>query len=133
MARAAPTTRGRRCVPPGARRDRQADLRQAEPGTFRGDPHVAAQRELQTAAERVALDGGDGRHRQLGKPAGDAGLELVSGAAGRASLGLELADVRPGGERALAAPADDDGADVAGRRRGERPERRRQLLERALA
>ena len=46
-------------------RHRQAHLGHAQPGPGRGDPQVAAQRQLQPAAQRVALDRGDGRHRQL--------------------------------------------------------------------
>ena len=115
LARAGPTTRGRRCVPPAPGRHREAHLGQPEPGALRGDPEVAAQRELQPAAERVALDRGDRRHRQRGQAPRDAGLELEPLAAARAPLGLELADVRAGRERPLAAARHDDRPDVAGR------------------
>ena len=73
--------------PAAARGDRQAHLGQAEPGALRGDPEVAAQRQLEAAAERVALDRGDGRHRQLGQLARRRLLELVPLAAGRARAG----------------------------------------------
>ena len=94
LARASPTTRGSRWRAAAPGDDREAHLRQPEPGALRRDPQVAAQRELQPAAERVALDRGDRRHRQVGQRARDALLELVALPAGAPPLGLELADVR---------------------------------------
>ena len=106
--------------PAGARRDGQAHLGQAELRALRGDPDVAAQRQLEPAAERVALDRGDRRHRQRRQPGRDAGLQLVPRASAGAALGLELAHVRAGREGPLASPAHDDRADVAGIGGGER-------------
>ena len=110
----------------GAGDDGQPHLRQPQPGALRRDPQVAAQRELQAAAKRVALDRRDRRHRQPGEP----GARRASSSARRApargpALRLELADVRPGAERPLAAAAHDHGAHVARGRRLERRQRRR--------
>ena len=76
MARADPDDPRQPLRPAGARGDRQADLRQPELRPLGRDPEVAAERELQAATERVALDRGDRRHRQAGQPPGDPGLEL---------------------------------------------------------
>src|SRR5690606_14484699 len=48
-----------------ARDQADANLGQAEDGGLVGDDEVAGQRQLQPAAEGVAVDGGDTRHRQL--------------------------------------------------------------------
>src|SRR5204863_4505813 len=45
----------------------EAHLRQAEPGMFGRDPQIACERKLQPTAERIPLDGGDGRYRQAGE------------------------------------------------------------------
>ena len=82
--------------PAGARRDREAHLGQAELRALRGDPDVAAQRELQAAAQRVALDRGDRRHRQAGQPGRDARLQLVRARVRRGRAGPRT---RPRGSR----------------------------------
>ena len=69
LARASPTTRGSRCVPPAPGMTASRTSGRPSRARSRGDPQVAAQRELQPAAERVALDRRDRRHRQLGEPA----------------------------------------------------------------
>ena len=113
----------------GTGRDRKPHFRQPEPGSLRRDPEVAAERQFQPAAEGVAFDGGDRRHRQFGQAARDAGLELVTLATAGAALLLELADVRTGGEGALAAAGHDDRTDVAGGRGGQDGQCGGQLVE----
>ena len=51
----------------GAGRDGQSDLGQAETRALGADADVAGERQLQPAAEGVALDRGDGRHGQIGQ------------------------------------------------------------------
>ena len=134
LARAMPTTvAAAACRPaPGvtARRTSGRPSRRA----FRRDPQVAGKRELETATERVALDGGDRRHRQLGKAAGrraararvahgrrdPAGPRTRRRASRRRTPARRSRSRRRRGRR----PA---------RRRGQRPERRVQLLEQAPA
>src|SRR4051794_4636229 len=115
--------------PTGARDDREPHLRQAELCPLGRDPDVAAQRELEPAAERIALDRSDRRHREGREPAGDLRLGGEPGTAVRTPLLLELADVRPRGERAIAASAHDDRADVARIGRLEHRERLREIRE----
>ena len=54
LARAGPTSRGRRCVPPAPGDDAEQDLGLAEDRLLRGDAEVAGQRQLAPAAQRVA-------------------------------------------------------------------------------
>ena len=103
-ARPGPTSRGSRCVPPppGSRPRRTS----GKPTTVgMGDPDVAGKRELEPAAEAVAVDRRDDRDR--------AGLDQVRGRldpAGGSSVGrvAEARDVHAGRERALALAAQDD-------------------------
>ena len=78
LARAGPTMRGSRCVPPAPGVTARRTSGSPSFARVRGDPQVTAQGELQAAAQGVALDGRDGRHRQLGQPPRDAGLQLVA-------------------------------------------------------
>ena len=82
LARAGPTTRGSRCVPPAPGRHREPDLRQPELRALRRDPQVAAQRQLEAAAQGVALDGRDRRHRQA-RPAASRRLTPARAGHGR--------------------------------------------------
>ena len=56
-----PTSRGSRCVPPPPGNQPELDLGLAELGVVGADAHVAAHRELEPAAEAVALDRRDER------------------------------------------------------------------------
>ena len=58
---AAGRRRARRCVPAAAGKQSEADLRDAEPGAVAGDPQVAGEGQLEAAAERQPVDGGDAR------------------------------------------------------------------------
>ena len=90
----------------------ELDLRLAELGVVGADAHVAAHRELEPAAEAVAVD--RGHERRVGRI--HAAADRVE-AARRASLvaaglaqGRELLDVGAGDERALTGAAQDDRA-----------------------
>ena len=105
--------RGQALGAAAAGHDAEADLGHAQAGALARHAQVAAQRELQAAAERVALDRRDRGHRQLGQLAVDVLLveQLALGdATGEA---LELLDVRAGAERALAGAGDDHRARLA--------------------
>ena len=58
-ARAGPTRRVRRWVPPAPGEEAEPDLREPDLTASRHQPDVAGQRELRPAAERVAVDGRD--------------------------------------------------------------------------
>ena len=66
LARAGPTSRGRRCVPPAPGMMPKLDLRQAEFGVVGAHPEVTAQRQFQATAEGVAGDRGDRGLADLG-------------------------------------------------------------------
>ena len=59
FARAGPSSRVTRCSAAGAGEDPERDLGEAEDGGLVGDPEVERQRELERAAEAVAVDGRD--------------------------------------------------------------------------
>ena len=61
FARAGPTSRASRCVPPAPGKDPELDLGEAEPRAVARDPQVARERELEAAAEREAFDRRDHR------------------------------------------------------------------------
>ena len=96
-----------------ARGGQDADRRlgHPEPGGGVGDAEVAVQGELQAGADRVAVEGGDGRDRQASQRRRDVALEAdpagLEGRRGRA----ELAQV---GTRAECPPgaADDEDAQL---------------------
>ena len=63
---------------PGLAGDEQ--IGQAEPGGLSADDQVAAERDLEAAAQRIAADRGDGRLRQRLELVEDAAaLELIGG------------------------------------------------------
>ena len=122
MARAAPTTRGSRCVPPlpgmtASRTSGSPSL--AVSDAIRMSQHSASSSPPPSAWPSMAAIVGIGSSASWRQTSW---LELVPLAARLAALVLELADVRAGRERALAAPADDDRPDVVGGRL-DRPER----------
>jgi len=85
---------------------------EGELGVVGRDADVAAQRELQPAAQGVALDGGDRRHGQRGELRKDLFFAAEVLPASAAAIRLERLDVRAGRERPLAAAADNDCPDV---------------------
>ena len=76
--------------------DPEVDLRLAELGRLGGDDHVAGQRQLAAAAERVAGDGGDQRRLDRGEAPPERRGRVVEGL-GEAALAHRL-DVGAGGE-----------------------------------
>ena len=97
---------------PGARRQPDDCLDQAEARRLRRPDHVAAERDLETGGQTEAVDQGKGRDRQLLDPPHDRDqrAERVGGAA-LLLHPLEAVDVDPAGEDvALRAP--DQGAGV---------------------
>jgi hypothetical protein len=87
-----------------AREHRQLDLRQAEPHVVAGHQQVAAHRHLQAAAIGQAVEGGDGRLREVVELAvGGVFLgELAAHHLARPRQLRELADVRAGAEGPVA-------------------------------
>src|SRR5207244_10340136 len=118
--------------PPGPRCDREANLGQPELCPFGCDPDVARERELEAAAEGIALDGGDRRHRQFGEGTPCPLFERVPLMTGRSSLRLELADMRPCRKGSLTSTTHDDCPHVSWLRGGQRREGGSQLAEDAL-
>ena len=119
-----PTTRGSRCVPPApgvtARRTSgRPSLARSE--AIRRSQHSASSSPPPSALPSIAAIVGIGSSaRRRATPASSSWRSRPPGPA----LRLELADVRAGRERPLAAPGHDDRPDVAGRRRLERRQRR---------
>ena len=101
-----------------ARDQAELDLRLAELRVLGRDPDVARHRELEPAAEAVAVDRGDDRRPARVHPRG----ELLDPAGGAALGGLldllaqrrELGDVGAGDERLLALAAEHDRARLVG-------------------
>ncbi len=92
-----------------AREDADPDLREAEHGALVGDSEVGRERELEAAAEAVAVDRGERRLRQRRELLVDVSrLAVVAQDRLRVAVG-ELGDVGAGGERA-ARSGDHDGA-----------------------
>ncbi len=87
--------------------DSEVDLRLAELGALGGDDHVAGERQLAAAAQRVAGDGGDHRRLDRGEAAPEGGGRVAQ-RLGEAALRHRL-DVGAGGEDLLGA-GDDDAA-----------------------
>ena len=103
-----PTRRGSRCVPPAPGMMPSVTSGSPTTASRRGDAGVAAERQLQAAAERDAMDGGDHRLRAIldrGDHRRQAGLDRRL---------VELLDVGAGNE-ALAG-SDDHAGDGATRR-----------------
>ncbi len=100
-ARAGPTSRGRRCVPPapGSRPMFTSGRPSLQSGV--ATPKVAAEGDLQSAAQRMAPERGDDRLR--GRL--DRGDHVAPARAGDRLA--ELADVRPGNELAVFADQHD--------------------------
>ena len=93
-----------------AGREAEQPLGQAEPCARRADDDVAAERELEAAAERIAADRGNGRLGQRLELVEDApALELVVGE-GLRPVALVLGDVGAGDEGAVARAGEDDNA-----------------------
>ena len=113
MARLRPSFLTLRCVPPPPGHEAELDLGQAHLGRARGKDDVAAEHELETAAEGIAVDRGDDRFPvalDRGVHAFAARLEIVE--IGLALRGVFL-DVGAGHEAAALAGDDDDvGADI---------------------
>ena len=111
MASAAPTTRGRRCVPPEPGSSPQLHLRQAELALRQRDAVVAAEREFEPAAERETADRRDHRLaegvlrvvdlRQRGRHVHLRRVELAD--VGAAREGLRRADDHEGLHRGVGA------------------------------
>ena len=110
-------------------RHSEPNLGQPQPAGLGRHADVAAQRQLEPAAEGVPLDRGDGRHRQARQAVGRARLEGMSLTTVRSALRLELPDVRAGGERPIALAGDHDHPDIARRRGLEDIERTTELDE----
>ena len=91
----------------------ELDLGVGEDGVRRRDAHVAQQAEVESAAERGAVDGGDHRLRKL--PHGEV-VAVRAVADGLRELGLgEFLEVEAGAERAARGGEDDDAHPVIGR------------------
>ena len=118
---------------PRARDDAEKDLGLPDAHVVGGDPQVARHCQLEAAAERDAVDGGDDRPRDLAEGVVRGPKPRPDGAClGRTA---ELADVGPGRER-LGPAEDDDGlhvgiaGEVAGGGSDLVEQRRRQRVER---
>ncbi len=85
---------------PGAGQQAQLDLRHAEAGRVGRHAQVAGERELEPAAERDAVDGGDRRLGVLFEAVEDVGEEVHEVGEGVGTVeGGELVDVRAGARR----------------------------------
>ncbi|UUZ78669.1 hypothetical protein LP414_07390 [Polaromonas sp. P1(28)-13] len=103
--------------PAPARHRVELDLGKAEARRRRGDDEVAGQRELETPAERIAIDHRDGRLGELVQALEDAVTgDHVAVGCDRVEL-RQCLDVVAGHERLAACPGDDHGAGgIVGRR-----------------
>lgn len=89
----------------GARQDAERDFRETQLRSARRDAPVAAQRKLQAASERKAMNGRHDRLVERLDQGGDVGG--IASVGERARCGLKLADVGPGTE-GTALSRDDD-------------------------
>ena len=82
-------------------------IARSEPGALRADDDVAAERDLEAAAERIATDGGDGRLRQRFELVEDASAGELVGVEGSGAIVAIFADVRAGNECLLPGTGED--------------------------
>src|SRR5688572_16931935 len=96
-----------------ARRNPQADFRLRKAGILRGEANIAGDGKLATAAECVAIDGGDDRLWQAFDGAGERlSLAPERHAPGRGEID-HLLDISACGERAVTGAGEDDDPDRA--------------------
>ena len=111
FARASPTSRGSRCVPPAPGMMPSVVSGSAERGVRRRHAEIAHERELEPAAERHAVDRRDDRLRRAVERPELRPVEVDLHAHVVLAHPLALLQICPGAERLVSRPRDDDGAD----------------------